>query len=81
MRPDVVGLEVAQHGVGAVGLEVGDVVGVADQPARGVSTLREQSQQATGDLSVPSGDEDVHSPRLLAGSAVRAERRIVAGCC
>ena len=30
-------LEVAEHGEGAVGLEVGDVVGVADQPARRVA--------------------------------------------
>ena len=68
VRPDVIGLEVAEHGMGPVGLEVGDVVRVADQPACGVATLREQSQEATGDLSVPSGDEDVHSPRLLADS-------------
>ena len=69
MRADVVGLEVAEHRVGPVGFQIGRVGRVADQPASGVSTLREQSHEATGDLSVASGDEDVHSARLLADSS------------
>ena len=53
----------------AVGLEVGDVIGVADQPARGVAALGEESEEAAGDLAVTSGDEDVHASRLRAGGA------------
>ena len=72
VRAHVVGLEVAQHRVRAVGLEVGDVVGVADQAARGVSALGEQSEQATGDLPVPSGDEDVHPAEATVNAAPRS---------
>ena len=61
VRAHVVVLEIAQDGVSAVGLEVGDVGGIADQPARRVAALGEQSEQAPADLPVPSGDEDVHA--------------------
>ena len=45
----------------AVGLEVGDVIRVANQPARVVAFAGKEAEEATGDLPVPSGDEDVHS--------------------
>ena len=53
------------------------MVGIADQAARGVSVLGQQSQEATGDLPVPSGDEDVHgleaTPRAFCEVAARTE--------
>ena len=61
MRAHVVVLEIAQHRVGAVGLQIADVGDVADQPARRVAALGEESEQAPADLAVPSGDEDVHA--------------------
>ena len=63
VRAQVVVLEVAQHRDGAVGLEVGGVVGVADQAAGGVAGAASSLQEATGDLSVASGDEDIHGLR------------------
>ena len=60
----VVVLEVAEHRDGAVGLEVGGVVGVADQAAGVVAGGGEQAEEMAGDLAVPAGDEDIHVARL-----------------
>jgi hypothetical protein len=35
--------------------------GLPDQPGRGVAALGEQAFQATGDLTVSTGDDDMHS--------------------
>ncbi|GAA2269148.1 hypothetical protein GCM10010430_63250 [Kitasatospora cystarginea] len=42
-------------------LQVVDLFGLADQPGHGVAALREQAFQATGDLAVSTGDDDMHS--------------------
>ena len=63
VRAHVVVLEVAEDGMGAVGLEVGGVVGVADQPAAVVAVAWRAVSKAAGDLAVASGDEDVHGVR------------------
>ena len=67
----LLGLHVAHHGLGADRLEVGAVVGVADQAAGPVAARREHPLEVKGDLPVASGDDDVHpresrcEPRLL----------------
>ena len=57
----VVVLEVAQDRRRAVRLEVGGVVGVADQPAAVVAGGGELAEEMAGDLAVPAGDEDIHA--------------------
>ena len=53
------------------------MVGIANQAARGVPVLGQQSQEATGDLPVAPGDENVHGPRLeeqpSSGARTRSE--------
>ena len=70
MLARVVGLEVAQHGLGAQPLEIGRMVGVADDAAAAVPALGEHAQQVPGDLAVPAGDEYLH-PGLLPAPAVQ----------
>ena len=55
-------LEVAEHRHRAVGLEIGGVVGIADQAAAVVAVLGEEAEEMAGDLAVPAGDEDIHAP-------------------
>ena len=74
VRAQVVVLEIAEHGDGAVGLEVGGVVGVADQPAGVVAVGGEDSVEPAGDLSVASGDEDVHGVRRTQVTAASTTR-------
>jgi hypothetical protein len=62
VRGRVVLLEVAQHRHGAVGLEVGRMVGVADQAAGVVAGSGELAEEMAGDLTVPAGDENIHAP-------------------
>ena len=65
-----VGLQVAEDRHRAERLEVGGLLGLADQ-ATGAVTLRgQQPQQTQGDLSMPTDHQDVHgwSLRVRAGS-------------
>src|SRR3712207_4339087 len=68
IRPAHVGahvlvLEVADDRDAAVGLDVGGVLGVADEPAGRVAALREERDEVARDLAVAAGDEDVHAAR------------------
>ena len=54
------------HGDAAVGLDVGGVVRVADQPAGGVAVGREHADEAAGDLAVSAGDQHVHASQPTA---------------
>jgi hypothetical protein len=60
VRARVVVLEVAQDRLGAGRLQVVRVGGVADQAARPVAGLGEQSLEPQRDLAVASGDQDLH---------------------
>jgi hypothetical protein len=64
VRARVVVLEVAQHRHRAIRLEVGGVVGIADQAAAVVAVLGEEAEEVAGDLAVTAGDEDIHPPGL-----------------
>ena len=62
-----VGIQVAEYRHRAERLEVGGLPRLADQ-ATGAVTLRgQQPQQAQGDLSVPTGHQDVHGWSLRVG--------------
>ena len=74
VRAQVIVLEIAEHGDGAVGHEVGGVVGVADQPAGVVAVGGEDSVEPAGNLSVASGDEDVHGVRRTQVTAASTTR-------
>ncbi len=54
------GLQVADHGLGPHALQVGGVVGVADQAAGAVAALGQQPLEVERDLPMASGDDDVH---------------------
>ena len=71
----VFGLEVAQHRLGADRLEVGGVIGVADQPPRAIAALGEQPQQAASDLPVAPGDGYIHGPSISTLGPRAARRR------
>ena len=75
VRGRVVLLEVAQHRHGAVGLEVGRVVGVADQAAGVVAGGGELPEEMAGDLSVPAGDEDIHATEATGARVPAREYR------
>ena len=68
-------LHVEHDRLAPVRLDVGDVVGVADDPANPVAAAREQARQMPGDLAVRTGDDDVHgaiiAPRADAACHVR----------
>ena len=46
-------------------LEVGDVVGVADEADGAVALLAEPLLEQQGDLAVTSGDDDAHGSPLV----------------
>jgi hypothetical protein len=58
---DVLALEIAQHGLGADGLEILGMIRIPDQPARPRSLLGQQPQKPKADLAVPACHEDVHA--------------------
>jgi hypothetical protein len=53
-------LEIAQDRLAAVGPEVIGMCGVPDQPAHPVAARHQQPRQAPRDLSVSTGDRNVH---------------------
>ena len=53
-------LEVEHHGGRACGIDVGAVLGIADDRDGFVPGLREESFEDEGDLAVTSGDDDAH---------------------
>ena len=61
-RDVVLGLEVADHRLGAGRLEVGGMLRVANQPPAAVAARGEQPQEPQADLPVPTGHDDVHAP-------------------
>ena len=67
-RVDVGLLEVEDEGTGPRGLEVGGVVGVADDADGVVPGVGESAFEELGDLAVSSGDDDSHEPRQHPGS-------------
>ena len=76
MRARVVVLEVAQHRDGADPLEVGGMVGVADQAAAVVAVLGEEAEEVEGDLAVATGDEDIHGDQAVGASASAPASRL-----
>ena len=64
----VLGLHVADDRLRAHPFEVGHVVGVPHDAARPVAPLGEKPQQPDSDLSVPSGDHDVHGVQVTTRS-------------
>jgi hypothetical protein len=65
---DVGLLEVEHEGAGPRGLEVGGVVGVADDADRVVPGVGESAFEEQGDLAVSSGDDDSHASSEHPGS-------------
>ncbi len=70
MRPRVIVLEVAEDRDRAKLLELGGVVGIADQPARVVPARGQEPEEVERDLTVAAGDEDVHGLRGYPTGAV-----------
>ena len=71
VRARVVGLEVAEDRLRAHRLEVGGVVGVADEAAAAVAVVGEQLEEAERDLAVSAGDEDFHGVAIPAMRGAR----------
>ena len=56
----LLGLHVAHHRLRARGLEVAGVVRIADQAPRAITALGEEAQQLERDLTMATGDDDIH---------------------
>ena len=69
-------LEVADHGLGAVGAHVVGVVGVADEAADAVSARGQEPRQPPCHLAVRACDGDVHAAEASAGFSRVATDRI-----